>query len=360
MTTSSSSARAADTSISWRLSDLADPAKDAPRVFSCFSGGGGSCMGYRLAGYRVTGACEIDPQMAATYRNNLSHPVYEEPIQALRKRETLPAECLNLDVLDGSPPCSSFSLMGKRDKVWGKERFFREGQASQVLDELFFEFIELAKRAQPKVIVGENVKGLVIGTAKGYAKAITAAFRAAGYDPQLFLLNAATMGVPQIRERVFFIARRADLELPSLSFSFAGRPVSVGEALADADPSGAKPLPPRMMAIWNENPREGKFKESAVAKLKRMETGNQTDYYYSESRLHPHRPALTQTAGRYTTHWKEPRYLSDNEIARLFSFPDDYQFDKPPASYVCGMSVPPRMTAAIASEIRRQCLDQGS
>jgi DNA (cytosine-5)-methyltransferase 1 len=50
-----------------------------------------------------------------------------------------------LDILDGSPPCSSFSMAGNREKDWGKEKKFREGQAEQVLDNLFFDFIDLQK-----------------------------------------------------------------------------------------------------------------------------------------------------------------------------------------------------------------------
>ena len=52
-----------------------------------------------------------------------------------------PKELYNLDILDGSPPCSSFSTAGIREKGWGKLKKFREGQAKQILDDLFFEFV---------------------------------------------------------------------------------------------------------------------------------------------------------------------------------------------------------------------------
>lgn len=77
-----------------------------------------------------------------------------------------PKELYNLDILDGSPPCSTFSLAGEREKNWGKSKKFREGQAYQVLDDLFFEFIKLAEKLKPKIIVAENVKGILMGNAK--------------------------------------------------------------------------------------------------------------------------------------------------------------------------------------------------
>lgn len=147
----------------WTLND-AMFTKDKGKVFSCFACGGGSTMGYKLAGFDVIGCNEIDPRMNKVYVAN-HHPRYNflEPIQTFKIRQDLPDELYHLDILDGSPPCSSFSMAGSRDKDWGKEKKFREGQALQVLDTLFFDFIDLAKKLQPKVVVAENVKGLLLG-----------------------------------------------------------------------------------------------------------------------------------------------------------------------------------------------------
>ena len=128
----------------------------------------------------------------------------------------LPDELYNLDILDGSPPCSSFSMAGNREKDWGKEKKFREGQAEQILDNLFFDFIDLAKELQPKVVIAENVKGILLGEAVQYVRRIYDAFRDAGYSLKIkpYLLDASKMGVPQKRERVFFVALRNDLAEP--------------------------------------------------------------------------------------------------------------------------------------------------
>jgi len=193
----------------WNLTDLDSVKKIDKTVFSCFSGGGGSTMGYKLAGYDVLGCCEIDPKMMETYKaNHNPKHAYLMGVGEFRNipDSELPKELFDLDILDGSPPCSSFSMSGARERKWGKKNKFREGQVEQVLDDLFFEFIGIVKKLKPKVVVAENVKGLISGNAKGYVKQIFKAFKDAGYSAQLFLLNAAAMGVPQKRERVFFIA----------------------------------------------------------------------------------------------------------------------------------------------------------
>ena len=111
----------------WTLKDAVFT-KDKGKVFSCFACGGGSTMGYKLAGFDVIGCNEIDPKMMEAYKVN-HNPKYSylEPIQTFKLREDLPQELYELDILDGSPPCSSFSMAGNREKDWGKDKVFREG-----------------------------------------------------------------------------------------------------------------------------------------------------------------------------------------------------------------------------------------
>ena len=138
-------------------------------VVSTFSGGGGSCLGYRMAGYRVLYASEFIPEAQKTYRFN--HPgVY---LDTRDIRQVTPESILEIvgkwpgeiDLLDGSPPCCAFSVCGKREKGWGKSHAYSD--KAQRVDDLFFEYTRLLKGLRPKVFVAENVKGLTIGTAKG-------------------------------------------------------------------------------------------------------------------------------------------------------------------------------------------------
>lgn len=334
--------------ISWRLADIESMRKNGLTVFSCFCCGGGSSMGYKLAGFNVLGGCEIDPDMADLYEANL-HPkmMFRLPIQEFRKKQHLEGLGVNtkqllynLDVLDGSPPCSVFSMSGKREDDWGKERAFTEGQAKQRLDDLFFHFIALAKELRPKLIVAENVKGLISGNARGYVKDIFDAFEEAGYDAQLFLLNSARMGTPQKRERVFFIARRKDLRIPALSLKFDDDPIPCSAALKDV-PAG-KPILDTKSAVtlWHRTPAGGSLSKA-----------HPNGSYFNWRKLHPGEPSPTIAANCRLMHWKDPRCLTPAEIARLQTFPDDYDFGKSKAEYVCGMSVPPLMMKRLAAEL---------
>jgi DNA (cytosine-5)-methyltransferase 1 len=328
----------------WNLTDLATVPKNGLTAFSCFHCGGGSTMGYKLAGFNMLGGVEIDPEMMAIYRaNHKPKHSYLMGVQQFNKLPLadLPDELKNLDLLDGSPPCSVFSMAGKREKKWGSEHHFREGQQKQRLDDLFMHFIDVGKQLQPKVIVAENVKGLILGNAKGYVKEIFAAFREAGYDAQLFLFNAAQMGVPQARERTFFIARRRNLGWGKLEIKFEELPVTLRQALQDTRGDG-KPLGPRALRLWESTIRGENFSKAAGGS------------WFTWYRLAWNAPSHAVVSGSPLSHPDEPRHLSNSETIRVQSFPDDYNFQKRNANYICGMSVPPYMTQRVALEIGRQ------
>jgi DNA (cytosine-5)-methyltransferase 1 len=347
----------------WTLND-ANFTKDKGKVFSCFACGGGSTMGYKLAGFDVLGCNEIDPKMIEAYiTNHKPKYAYLEPIQTFKLRDDLPDELYNLDILDGSPPCSSFSMAGNREKDWGKEKKFREGQAEQVLDNLFFDFIELAEKLQPKVVVAENVKGLLLGNAKEYVRKIYTAFDEAGYYCQHFLLDASKMGVPQRRERVFFICLRKDLapkfmeyvdmftKLPKIELLFNEKEIVYSEI--ETKERGKEVTLKKIKDVFNEiNPGEqcGNFFRRTIGK----------ETYFNYNKAHPKQviPTITANTDSGTFHYSEPFYLSDNELKLAGSYPLDYDFLKLKPKYLIGMSVPPVMTAQIAKQIYEQWISK--
>ena len=206
------------------------PKPNGLKAFGTFVCGGGSTMGYKLAGLDHLGGVEIDAGIADSYKTNHSpRHFYVEDIRDFNRRTDLPEELYGLDILDGSPPCSSFSMSGNREKYWGKEKKFREGQKKQILDDLVFEYIETIGKLKPKVAILENVKGLISGNAKAYAKKMKIQFEKHGYRVQVFLLNASKMGVPQRRERVFFIGLRKDIEHPELVLKFNEQGIVFGQ-----------------------------------------------------------------------------------------------------------------------------------
>lgn len=336
----------------WLLTDLNQVNKINKTVFSCFHCGGGSTMGYKLAGYEVLGGVEIDPEMMAIYKanHNPKHS-YLMGVQDFNKlpNDQLPKELFNLDILDGSPPCSSFSMAGSREKAWGEKKKFREGQAHQVLDDLFFHFIETANKLKPKIVVAENVKGLIQGKAKGYVKQIFQQFDDVGYDVQLFLLNAAFMGVPQRRERTFFIARRKDLVWPNIELKFNESLISFGEAIQGIESNNFKSVPKSLIGAGQWMARNN---TDEVVEWAKKTQGKEKFFTIKGTLLNS--PIKTLTASSRHIFYNSDRFLSDEECIRVQTFPDDYKFKNQDVGYFCGMSVPPFMMQRIATEIYKQ------
>ena len=309
-------------------------------------------MGYKLAGFNHLGGVEIDPKVADVYKtNHKPKHLYVEDIRQFVKRNDLPQELYSLDILDGSPPCSSFSMAGNREKDWGKEKVFREGQALQTLDDLFFDYIALAKKLQPKVVIAENVKGLIQGNAKSYVKKIKVGFEDAGYNVQLFLLNAASMGVPQKRERVFFICQRKNLGFKDLRLSF-DEPVIPFKEIADFTKNEPhKKMTDEYYKLWVKV-KEGRPLSDAHPKGSRF-----TSWKLSMADC---LPTLTSTAGE-CNHYSRcdmPVYTNNTEWMLGGSYPLDYNFNDINVKYLIGMSVPPVMTAQIANQIYLQWFKQ--
>ncbi len=346
----------------WSLADTCFT-KDKGKVFSCFSGGGGSTMGYKLAGFDVIGCCEIDKRMMAIYTEN-HKPKYAfcEPIQEFKEREDLPDELYNLDILDGSPPCSTFSMAGSREDSWGKMKLFREGQAEQVLDTLFFDFIDLAERLQPKVVVAENVKGLLMGEAKDYVRRIYDSFNQAGYYCQHWLLDGQDMGLPQRRERVFFICLRKDLaepilyqaslfeQLPLLHLEFNDPTIPFREVV---DYSGREITAKTVRKLW-DNRVFGDVSQEYTSMRFYGKKGNFGQSYVYLDKICP---TLTRKEDSLIL-FDQPRYLGRSEVCCISSFPQDYNFIKEKPHYVCGMAVPPIMMAKISNQIYEQWLSK--
>lgn len=336
----------------WYLKD-GYPAKGidyhGKKVFGTFVCGGGSTMGYKLAGYEHLGGNEIDEKLADVYcENHNPKHFYCEDIREFNKRQDLPKELYELDLLDGSPPCSSFSMAGNREKDWGKSKKFREGQTYQVLDDLVFEYIKTINKLQPKVALLENVKGLIQGNAKIYAKKIKQKFEAAGYRVQLFLLNAATMGVPQKRERVFFIGLRNDFDLPKLELMFDEKPILFGDATKE---------------YWDI--MENELGNNCLAKeYVKLNKGESSKKYFQLVRINDMEvcPTITTGCAQGSTasivHPLYARKFNEKESSIVGTFPMDYIFKNCKPAYLIGMSVPPVMTAQISHQIYSQWLSK--
>lgn len=315
-------------------------------------------MGYKLAGYHVLGGLEIDPKIASIYAKN-HEPIYmyQEDIRSFLNRSDIPKDLFELDVLDGSPPCTPFSMCGIREQGWGVERNYAEGRVKQTLDDLFLIFIQLMKKLQPKVAVIENVLGLGIGNAKKkYLPLIGNAIENAGYDFILKHLDASKMGVPQKRERLFFICTREDLNIPK---------------------NGLMGNIPKINLTFNENiipfkeiADNSDTKENLCDNLgskywrlckpgSSFSTVSKTGGWFNQTRLDKNKPTPTLVASCADGAWHPTicRQLNKQEWINASTFPQDYDFENK-HYYIIGNSVPPIMMANISHRIHQQWLSR--
>lgn len=313
-------------------------------------------MGYKLAGCEVLGCCEIDKRMNDVYVAN-HHPKYNflMDIRDFNKipDEEIPDELKDLDILDGSPPCTTFSMAGDREKSWGKLKKFREGQKEQTLDDLSFVFIETVGKLRPKVVIMENVEGLINGGAWKYVQKIYTRFDAIGYRVKHWLLKGETMGVPQTRHRVFFVAIRKDinpgLDLYGLDMCFNYEPIPYGQI---KEGEGKK---------INEKSRtysvllQCKESDSFFYQVTERTEGKRTLFNYQI--LWDDKVATTITAGSgpiAPMRGKEKTYISVKDLLNMQTFPSDYAFPSrthTAVRYICGMSVPPIMIKRIMTRL---------
>lgn len=158
------------------------------KVLSLFSGCGGFDLGFIEAGYEIVWANDIDKNACKTYRFNLG-PIKCEDIRQILL-EDLPNE---FDVLIGGFPCQGFSVNNKNRTVSDERNF------------LYREMLRVLENKRPKVVVAENVKGILsLGKGNVINKIITD-FQNLGYNVKYQVLNAKDFGVPQSRERVFIV-----------------------------------------------------------------------------------------------------------------------------------------------------------
>lgn len=357
-------------------------------VVSTFSGCGGSCLGYRIAGFKVLWASEFIPAAQETYKAN--HP--DSILDTRDIREIDPAEILSatglapgeLDILDGSPPCASFSTAGKREKGWGQVKAY--SSTKQRTDDLFFEYGRILKGLKPKAFVAENVSGLVKGKAKGYFKIILKMLQDCGYRVAARVLDAQWLGVPQSRQRIIFVGVRDDLGIEPAHPSPLPYRYTIREAIPwiravvidsrvstlegiNRKHSGVSPV---IMAAGIGATKTTDHFVEVDADISRFAIGKEWE------RLRPGEkgkylnlvrpdidapcPTVTQAGGNSSTasitHPTEKRKFSIEELKRICGFPDDFILT---GSYSqqwerLGRAVPPVMMSTIAATVRDQIL----
>ena len=357
-------------------------------VISTFAGGGGSSTGYRLAGGKILCINEFVEEAQNTYRENYPDtPILPGDIKQLSGKDFLDIAKLDvgeLDILDGSPPCSAFSVAGKlshsRDGKhsdgWGQTKNYSDGKMVENIEDLFFEFLRVADDIRPKVIIAENVKGLTIGEAKEYFNKIQNTFEDIGYDVVAKVLDSRYFGISQTRTRVFFIGVRNDItEKAGLNFMTIGNVfpqelpdvVPLKDALIDLeyDEEEVKYLTDKFTktAYWRDT---GSKMEIDPPKVLTGMDYHHKGHHFNLKRVSQYQPAPTLTAmgSNDTTagafHWAEPRKLTIGELKRIQSLPDDFKLTGKwnQKSERIGRMVPPLMMKVIADSVYNKILKE--
>ncbi len=330
----------------WTMANDYPKQKNGLRVFSCFACGGGSTMGYKLAGCDVIGCNEIDPAMNKIYvKNHNPKHNYLMDIRDFNKLEDLPEQLYNLDILDGSPPCTTFSMAGDREDSWGVKKKFREGQKEQTLDDLSFVFIETVAKLRPKVVIMENVEGLIRGEAWTYVQKIYKQLNDIGYKVKHWLLKGELMGVPQKRHRVFFVATRLDFDLNDIDMAFNYEPIPYRQIKEGVGPCNKDAL---YYHILQNASREDKNLRDTRVRIGLKDAQFNCMYCWEDEII----PTLAAKLEYYDP--VEKTKLSCETIRNSQTFPQDYDFNSDLAGnvcYICGMSVPPIMIKRIVTRL---------
>jgi DNA (cytosine-5)-methyltransferase 1 len=330
-------------------------------LISTFSGAGGACLGFEMAGFKTLYANEFVKEARNTYK--LNHPevfIDDRDIRKVSAEDILKIVNLKageIDVLEGSPPCSSFSMAGKRDKKWGQSSDYSDNE-NQVTDDLFFEYIRLVRGLKPKIFVAENVKGLIQGRAKGYFKEILRELKLSGYQVEVRVVNSTWLGVPQSRERIFFIGVRNDLVGKYGVRPVFPNPLKYQYALKDVIDINDDSL------IDPETQTDISLGKAVGTEWEKLPVGGQSTKYFQLVRCNPEFPVGTITASGGNlglagiTHPYYKKKFNLKELRALCSFPEDFILTGTYAQRWerLGRSVMPLVSFAIAQRLRDDIL----
>ena len=310
------------------------------KVASLFCGCGGTDVGL-LGGFDFLGETYARNPMEIVYANDIEESacrIFEENFGVVPDRRdirTVPAsEIPEIDVLTGGFPCQSFSIVAQNPKRLG----YKDERGM-----LFFEMCRILREKQPKCFIAENVKGLLSANKGEAFPLIISEFEKSGYQVTHKLINAATFGVPQKRERVIIVGIRNDL---GFKYEFPE------DVLAEDDYAVLGDV------VENQVDEKYFFSEKAVqgmrAAKRDMNKGRAQDLNKPSNTVGSHlaKVSLNSTdpvlldGGRY-------RRFTPREVARIQSFPESFKLmGVEGAQYrALGNAIPPVMFWYVAHQL---------
>lgn len=344
-------------------------------VLDLFSGCGGISLGFKLAGFNISGGVDIDPDSIKTFQRNFpkSKAICESLLEYSDDKILKDFGKKDIDVIVGGPPCQGFSSANR----WNKEN-------EDPRNKLFFEYLRFVELLKPKAVVIENVRGILTRD-KGYAKdRIENLLKDLGYNVNCKVLNASDYGVPQNRLRAFFVAIKKDYEETFDFEQLNQKPkVTVKEAIGELYDLDEKPKEKltsepqskylKYLRKENQKIHNHEIKYPAQLTQERIshvpQGGNWADIpadLFPNNRNNRHSSAfkrldeqacsVTIDTGNAHSNYFHPLYNripTVREAARIQSFKDDFIFEGSRTSQYrqVGNAVPPLLAKAVADEL---------
>lgn len=358
-------------------------------AISLFSGAGGMDVGVRQAGFDILGCVEWDPYCCQSLRRNIASEHHSTKVIEGDIREIEPEQLgkicnvrpKTLDLLFGGPPCQSFSLIGKQKGLQDERGL------------LLFQIARFADYLKPKVVLLEQVKGLLSakgekGTRGEVFQHFLSDLERIGYVPKWRVLLAADYGVPQRRERLFVVATRgvngfcfpepthtsddaANQLFGLTAYTTAGdalkdlgepHPKIKGQTIYDDKHSHVDVTPERDRERIAQVP-EGSHLAAQThlgSDLRKGLSAKDTTKYL---RLHRKKPSNTLRCGEIFYHPRQDRYLTPREYMRIHGYPDSYELCGPIRSRTgtvknldqhrqVANSVPPPLAKSLAEAVK--------
>lgn len=352
--------------------------KNKYKVLDLFCGCGGISEGYALAGFDIVGGIDFNEYATLTFKHNFKNAkVHNIDITTFPDKQ-IQEEYGDVDIIVGGPPCQGFSSANR----WQKEM-------DDPRNKLFFEYIRFVQKIKPKVIMIENVRGLLTRDNCYAINRIEEILGAEDYNITYQVLDASEYGVPQNRKRAIIIGIRKDFK--NIYFDFntieKNNKTTVEDAIGELycfeqSPAGIKTIqtpadtPLRKFYRTKDNsildqdivypatkvqerikyvPQGGNW-QNVPADL--WPTNRQNRHSSAYKRLDPKTQSCTIDTGNAHSNYFHPlfnRIPTIRESARLQSFPDSFEFQGPRGSKYrqVGNAVPPLMAKAIADAIMK-------
>ncbi|WP_432742838.1 DNA cytosine methyltransferase [Methylobacter sp. G7] len=342
-------------SISSRKKSVA--AQKVLNAVALFSGGGGLDLGFSAAGFNIRVSSDIDSFSCKTLEiNSGKRPFYKhaKAIQAdinkISAKDLFENDSIyrkDIDLLIGGPPCQAFSVFGQRKGL------------EDPRGNLVWEYLRILQEIQPTAFVFENVAGLKsIHNGELYDEILKSLALDGLYTVSAHNYQLADFGIPQFRDRIFFIGTKNGTLVPPMEPTHGEQCLSASNPYRTADEAlRFLPAPGESSHVPNHIGR--KHSQRIIDRYQSLKFGER-DPKTRINKLHPERPSFTiivgsdKGGGKGHVHPFTPREVTPRESARMQTFPDWWQFHGTGRHVIrqVGNAVPPLFAAQLAEHIK--------